>query len=56
MLVIMGDQLGVSVGDLFTGAVFPGVVPFIILQLIGLGLVFAFPSRVTGLPAMAYGR
>lgn len=26
MLVIMGDQLGVSVGDLFMGAVFPGVI------------------------------
>jgi tripartite ATP-independent transporter DctM subunit len=25
MLVIMGDQLGVSVGDLFMGAVFPGL-------------------------------
>ena len=26
MLVIMGDQLGVSVGDLFMGAVFPGMI------------------------------
>lgn len=26
MLVIMGDQLGVSVGDLFMGAVFPGII------------------------------
>jgi tripartite ATP-independent transporter DctM subunit len=26
MLVIMGDQLGVSVGDLFMGAVFPGLI------------------------------
>lgn len=26
MLVIMGDQLGISVGDLFMGAVFPGLI------------------------------
>ena len=32
-----------------------GVVPFIVLQLIGLGLVFAFSALVTWLPAIAYG-
>ena len=35
--------------------IYRGVVPFIILQLIGLGLVFAFPQLVTWLPAVAYG-
>ena len=30
-----------------------GVVPFIVLQLIGLGLVFAFAQRVSRLAAMA---
>ncbi|MEW8691892.1 MAG: TRAP transporter large permease subunit [Candidatus Thiodiazotropha endolucinida] len=35
--------------------IYKGVVPFIILQLIGLGLVFAFPQLVTWLPAIAYG-
>jgi len=35
--------------------IYRGVMPFIVLQLIGLGLVFAFPSLVTWLPAMAYG-
>jgi tripartite ATP-independent transporter DctM subunit len=35
--------------------IYKGVVPFIVLQLIGLGLVFAFPQLVTWLPAIAYG-
>ena len=35
--------------------IYRGVVPFIILQLVGLGLVFAFPQLVTWLPAVAYG-
>ncbi len=34
--------------------IYKGVVPFIILQLIGLGLVFAFPALTTWLPAIAY--
>jgi tripartite ATP-independent transporter DctM subunit len=34
--------------------IYKGVVPFIVLQLIGLGLVFAFPQLVTWLPAVAY--
>jgi tripartite ATP-independent transporter DctM subunit len=35
--------------------IYRGVVPFIFLQLIGLGLVFAFPQLVTWLPSVAYG-
>jgi len=35
--------------------IYKGVVPFIILQLIALGIVLAYPSLVTWLPAMAYG-
>jgi tripartite ATP-independent transporter DctM subunit len=35
--------------------IYRGVVPFIVLQLIGLGLVFAFPQLVTWLPSVAYG-
>jgi len=38
MLVIMGDQLGVSVGDLFMGAVFPGL----ILGVLYLGYIFIY--------------
>jgi tripartite ATP-independent transporter DctM subunit len=34
--------------------IYKGVVPFIILQLIGLGFVIAFPALVTWLPSAAY--
>jgi len=34
---------------------YKGVVPFILLQLAGLVLVFSFPSLATWLPAVAYG-
>lgn len=35
--------------------IYKGVTPFIVLQLIGLGLIFAFDEIVTWLPAQAYG-
>ncbi|MBT3789065.1 MAG: TRAP transporter large permease subunit [Alphaproteobacteria bacterium] len=35
--------------------IYRGVIPFIILQLIALVLVFVFPELVTWLPAVAYG-
>ena len=35
--------------------IYRGVIPFIILQLIGLLLIFFFPQLVTWLPAIAYG-
>jgi TRAP-type mannitol/chloroaromatic compound transport system permease large subunit len=35
--------------------IYKGVVPFIVLQLIGLTLIFLFPEIVTWLPAVAYG-
>ena len=38
MLVIMGDQLGVSVGDLFMGAVFPGL----ILGVLYIGYIYVY--------------
>ena len=40
---------GVKMTDIYRG-----VVPFIGLQLVGLGLIFAFPQLVTWLPAVAY--
>jgi tripartite ATP-independent transporter DctM subunit len=36
--------------------IYKGVVPYIILQLIGLALVVAFPALVTWLPGVAFGR
>jgi TRAP-type mannitol/chloroaromatic compound transport system permease large subunit len=34
--------------------IYKGVVPFIILQLIGLTLVITYPTLATWLPAVAY--
>ncbi|MBL4645126.1 MAG: TRAP transporter large permease subunit [Rhizobiales bacterium] len=35
--------------------IYKGIIPFVLLQLLGLGIVFAFPELVTWLPAVAYG-
>lgn len=35
--------------------IYKGVIPFVILQMIGLALVFMFPALVTWLPSIAYG-
>ncbi len=36
--------------------IYKGVVPFIILQLIGLGILIAYPGLATWLPAVIYGK
>jgi len=36
--------------------IYRGVIPFIILQLIGLSIIFLFPAITTWLPAVAYGK
>jgi len=36
--------------------IYKGVIPFIILQLIGLAILFLFPAIATWLPAIAYGK
>jgi tripartite ATP-independent transporter DctM subunit len=46
---------GVCPPDVRLTDIYKGVVPFIILQLIALGIVLAYPSLVPWLPAMAYG-
>jgi len=35
--------------------IYKGVIPFIILQLVGLAIVILFPALTTWLPAMVYG-
>ena len=35
--------------------IYKGIIPFVLLQLVGLFIVFEFPWLVTWLPAMAYG-
>jgi TRAP-type mannitol/chloroaromatic compound transport system permease large subunit len=41
---------GVTIGDIYKG-----VIPFVLLQLLGLFIVFEFPWLVTWLPSVAYG-
>jgi tripartite ATP-independent transporter DctM subunit len=50
MLVIMADQLGLSVGDLFMGAVFPGLILGVMYIVYILGYSYLHPSRAP-LPA-----
>ncbi len=45
---------GVCPPDISLGHVYRGIIPFVILQLIGLGIVFLFPTVITWLPAVAY--
>jgi len=45
---------GVAPPEIKVTDIYKGVVPFIILQLIGLALVFEFPSIVTWLPSVSY--
>ena len=46
---------GVCPPEINLGHIYKGVIPFVLLQLLGLGIVFAFPELTTWLPAMAYG-
>jgi tripartite ATP-independent transporter DctM subunit len=46
---------GVSPPEIKLVDIYKGVVPFIIIQLIGLFIVMAWPSLVTWLPSIAYG-
>ncbi len=46
---------GVCPPGVTLGHIYRGVIPFVILQLIGLAIVFYFPELTTWLPAMAYG-
>ena len=46
---------GVCPPDISLGTIYKGVIPFIILQLIGLSLVLCFPAIVNWFPASVYG-
>ena len=46
---------GVCPPDINLGHIYKGVVPFVLLQLLGLAIVFFFPELTTWLPAKAYG-
>ena len=46
---------GVAPPEITVRHIYRGVVPFIILQLIGVALIFTWPAIVTWLPSAAYG-
>jgi tripartite ATP-independent transporter DctM subunit len=47
---------GVAPAGVGVGTIYRGVVPFILLQLLGLVLLFHLPALVTWLPSVAYGK
>jgi tripartite ATP-independent transporter DctM subunit len=47
---------GVAPPEISTGHIYRGVAPFIIIQLVGLALVYIFPEIVTWLPQQAYSQ
>ena len=53
MLVIMGDQMGLSVGDLFMGAVFPGMILGLLYIAYILGFSLLKPSQAPLAPDAA---
>ncbi len=46
---------GVCPPDISLGHIYKGVIPFVLLQLFGLAIVFFLPELTTWLPAKAYG-
>ena len=46
---------GVAPKSVTTGKIYKGIIPFMIIQLIAVGVIFFFPSLATWLPAVAYG-
>lgn len=51
VLVVLGDQMGVSVGDLFLGALIPGLMLSGLFMLYVVGLAIFRPAAVPALPA-----
>ncbi|MCB2101564.1 MAG: TRAP transporter large permease subunit [Rhodobacterales bacterium] len=47
---------GVAPPDITVRQIYRGIIPFIIVQLIGLAVVYLWPPIVTWLPKMAYGQ
>jgi len=46
---------GVAPPEVSTGAIYRGVAPFIVLQLVALGLLALWPQLATWLPGVVYG-
>ncbi len=50
VLVVLADQLGISVGDLFVGALVPGLILATLYAVYALGVALFRPSRAPALP------
>ena len=46
---------GVAPAEINVPVIYRGVVPFVLLQILGGGLILLWPALVTWLPSMAYG-
>ena len=46
---------GVAPPGVELGHLYRGVIPFVLLQLLGIGILFLFPDLVTWLPELMYG-
>jgi TRAP-type mannitol/chloroaromatic compound transport system permease large subunit len=46
---------GVAPAEITTGQIYRGVMPFIIIQLIALGMLAMWPELATWLPEVVYG-
>ena len=53
VLIVLADQLGISVGDLFIGALVPGVMLAMMFALFVLGVAFFKPEAAPALPPEA---
>jgi len=51
VLIVLADQLGISVGDLFIGALVPGVALASLYALYASGVALMWPDRAPALPA-----
>ncbi len=47
---------GVAPGEIGIAHIYRGIIPFVILQLIGLALLVIFPQTITWLPDLVFGR
>src|SRR5207237_5049558 len=53
VLIVLADQLGRSVGDMYAGAIFPGLILTALYALFVLGMTLVYPSTAPALPPEA---
>src|SRR6266511_6211962 len=55
VLIVLADQLGKSVGDMYAGAIFPGLVLTALYTIYVFGVTLIYPKAAPGLPPEAIG-